>query len=241
MAVSWEDRAIVLSVRAHSEHDAIAAVFGADKGRISGMVKGGSGRKFRGLLQSGNILKVWWRARLEEQLGVLTVEPIRMIAGPALENPQALAGLSAMCALLDVCLPEREPHAQLFDETLATLDGLTAQGAIGRYARWELILLRELGFGLDLTSCAVTGVVEGLEFVSPKSGRAVSRGGAGSYADRLLRLPKFLHEPNSMAPSDDDVRDALRLTGHFLDSHVFAGQGRNQPSARARFVDLLKS
>ena len=240
MAVSFEDRGIVLATRAFGEHDIIATVFGAERGRFTGLVKGGSGRKFRGLLQPGNVLKTWWRARLDEQLGVLTVEPLNLMAGRMLDSAIALAGISAVCALLDVSLPDREPHAALYDSTVDVLTALESDAAGARYAMWELGLLRELGFGLDLSACAVTGATDGLEFVSPKSGRAVSRAGAGDYVDRLLRLPSFL-TGDSVPSSIDDVRAALKLTGHFLDAHVFAGHGRTQPPARARFVDLLKS
>ncbi|MBM3515422.1 MAG: DNA repair protein RecO [Alphaproteobacteria bacterium] len=239
MAVSWEDRAIVLSVRTHGEHDAIVTVFGADQGRSSGMVKGGASRRLRSQLQAGNLLKVWWRARLEDQLGTMTCEPLQAIAGMALDNPLALAGVSALCAMIDVCLPERESHRALFDRTLEALTEFSANGDGAHYARWEVDLLRELGFGLDLSVCAVTGSDADLVYVSPKTGRAVSRQGAGTYADRLLVLPSFLRSGGQATP--DDVRAALRLTGHFLDGHAFAAQGRHAPAARARFVDLLKS
>lgn len=242
MAVSWEDRAIVLSVRRHGEHDAITTVFGAERGRFSGMVKGGAGRRNRGLLQPGNLLQVSWRARLEDQLGTMTCEPQRMIAGDTLGDRRGLAALSAMCAMLEACLPEREPHPGLFEDSLAALSAFASTESPSLYARWELALLREIGFGLDLSACGVTGVTEGLVFVSPRSGRAVSREGAGSYAERLLRLPSFLLA-DAIAPTitETEIDEALRLTGHFFEAHVFAPHDRRVPAARTRFVDLAKS
>lgn len=239
MAVSWEDRAIVLSVRAHGEHDAIATVFSADHGRFSGMVKGGAGRRQRSQLQAGNLLAVTWRARIEDQLGVMTCEPMRAIAGAVLDRPRALAGICAVCAMIETCLPEREAHRVLFERSLETLDGMAGTDEGELYAHWEVALLRELGFGLDLSVCAVTGTAADLVYVSPKSGRAVSRQGAGVYADRLLALPGFLRGEGRASAAD--IRAALKLTGHFLDGHAFAAQGRPPPAARARFVDLLKS
>jgi DNA repair protein RecO (recombination protein O) len=241
MAVSWEDRAIILATRGFGEHDAIVTVFGAGQGRYAGLVKGGAGRKHRSLLQTGNVAKVWWRARIEDQLGILTCEPLAALAGRVLDNPRSLAGLVAVCAMIDACLHEREPHATLFDATLSTLEILCEDEAVGAtYVRWELGLLRELGFGLDLASCAVTGAVDGLAFVSPKSGRAVTRVGAGSFADRLLPLPAFMLD-DTRAPPPSDIAAALRLTGHFLDGHVFGAHGKVMPAARTRFVELLKS
>jgi DNA repair protein RecO (recombination protein O) len=162
-----------------------------------------------------------------------------MYAGDALSDRPALAALSAMCAMLDACLPDREAHPALFDESLSTLDGFSAPRPFGRYARWELALLREIGFGLDLAACSVTGVTEGLAFVSPRSGRAVTREGAGSYVERLLKLPSFLLDQGQAEVAGKDVSEALRLTGHFLDAHVFTPHERKAPAARTRFVDLI--
>ena len=155
---------------------------------------------------------------------------------------QGLAALSAMCAMLESCLPERESHPALFEDSLAALSAFGSPQSPSRYARWELSLLREIGFGLDLTACGVTGVTEGLVYVSPRSGRAVSREGAGDYAERLLQLPAFLLESGGApATSGAEVEQALRLTGHFFETHVFAPHDRRPPAARTRFVGLAKS
>lgn len=229
----------MLAARRHGERDAVLSLFTFQHGRHLGLVKGGAGRRQRPLLQSGNRLACRWRARLSEHLGLFTLEPLRLYAGALLDDPPALAAVGAACGLLEVGLAEREPHPRLYAALLSLLDRLAA-GAEDwpvSYVKFELLLLEELGFGLDLGACAITGAQEDLAFVSPKSGRAVSRGAAGAWAPRLLPLPAFLVEDVPATPAD--VLAGLRLSGHFLERHLLAPHGRLQPLSRVRLVQLL--
>ncbi len=208
-------------------------------GRHAGVVRGGVSRKLTPILQPGGQLDVSWRARLEDHIGSFTVEPIKSRA-LVLADRTALAGLNAMTALLGFALPEREPHPALYARTQSMLDLLGTNPAWPvAYLKWELALLDELGFGLDLESCAVTGRKEGLAYVSPKSGRAVSLEGAGEWADRLLPLPaELLGVGNGRL---EDVLEGLITTGYFLTHGVALALGnRPLPEARARLIDRLK-
>jgi DNA repair protein RecO (recombination protein O) len=235
--MDWRDEGILLAMRPHGETSAIIEVLTAEHGRHAGVVRGGASRKLAAALQPGNGLQLEWRARLDEHIGTFSVEPLRSRAH-LLSDRMALAGLMAACALLRAALPEREPHPALWSDTLRLFDRLGGDGWTSAYLRWELRLLEELGFGLDLASCAVTGVTEGLAFVSPKSGRAVSARGAGDWADRLLPLPAGLA---GTGPLDgEDLVQGLRLTGFFLDRGLRPVlQDRPLPEARARLFDLL--
>lgn len=237
--MDWRDEGALLSVRKHGETSVIIEVFTAEHGRHAGVVRGGVSRKLTPILQPGGQLDVCWRARLEEHIGSFTVEPIKSRA-LVLANRTALAGLNAMTALLGFALPEREPHPVLYARTQSMLDLLGTNPAWPvAYLKWELALLDELGFGLDLDSCAVTGRKEGLAYVSPKSGRAVSLEGAGEWADRLLPLPaELLGVGNGRL---EDVLEGLITTGHFLTHGVAHALGnRPLPEARARLIDRLK-
>ncbi len=235
--MEWRDEGVLLSMRPHGETSAIIEVLTAAHGRHAGVVRGGASRKMAATLQPGTQLAVTWRARLDEHIGSFTVEPLRSRAH-VLENQLALAGLLSTCALLRVALPEREPHPALWAETLPLMDALGAEGWTSRYLRWELRLLDELGFGLDLTACAVTGATTGLAYVSPKSGRAVSDEGAGAWVDRLLPLPEGLAGTGVL--SAEALLQGFRLTGFFLDRGLAPVlQGRPLPEARARLVDLV--
>ncbi len=235
--MDWRDQGLLLSTRTHGETSAIIEVLTAAHGRHAGVVRGGASRKMAATLQPGTGLALEWRARLDDHIGTFTVEPLRSRAH-LLSDRLALAGLMSVCALLRVALPEREPHPVLWPVTLALVDALGGPDWTQIYLRWELRLLDELGFGLDLTACAVTGVTEGLAFVSPKTGRAVSRAGAGEWADRLLPLPSGL--TGAAALSSGDVLQGLQLTGFFLDRGLRPVlQDRPLPEARLRLVDLL--
>jgi DNA repair protein RecO (recombination protein O) len=235
--MEWRDEGVLLSMRPHGETSAIIEVLTAAHGRHAGVVRGGASRKMAATLQPGTQLAVVWRARLDDHIGSFTVEPLRSRAH-VLGDRLALAGLLSVCALLRAALPEREPHPALWAETLPMMDALGAEGWTARYLGWELRLLEELGFGLDLTACAVTGVTEGLAYVSPKSGRAVSAKGAGEWVDRLLPLPEGLAGTGPM--TDEALVQGLRLTGFFLDRGLAPVlQGRPLPEARARLVDLV--
>ncbi|MEM6372533.1 MAG: DNA repair protein RecO [Pseudomonadota bacterium] len=237
--MDWRGTAILLNVRRHGETSAIIDVFSEARGRHSGVVRGGTSRKIAPILQPGAQLDVVWRARLEDHIGAFTVEPVRSRAALAMGDRLALAGLNAVTGLLGFCLPEREEHVPLYRRTEQLLD-LLGQNEVWplAYLRWEVALLEEMGFGLDLSACAVTGATEGLAYVSPKTGRAVSRAGAGVWAARLLPLPDVLRGEG--AAPDAEVADALRTTGHFLHNHLAPDLGtRPLPDARARFVEAF--
>ncbi len=236
--MEWRADGILLGVRRHGEHAAILDLFTADLGRHMGVVRGGASRKMAPLLQPGAQLDATWRARLDAHLGAYSVELIRGRAADAMGDRLALAGLSAVCAMLSFALPERHAYPALYARSLAVLDGLGADRWAEAYLTWELAVLEETGFGLDLSACAVTGVTQDLMFVSPRSGRAVSQVGAGAWADRLLPLPGALRG----VPSGDlaEVVAGLRTTGHFLADHLAPSLGNKPlPPARQRLVDLI--
>jgi len=236
--MEWRDQGILLSARRHGETSAIIEVFTPAQGRHAGVVRGGTSRKIAPSLQPGAQLDLAWRARLEDHIGAFTVEPLRSRAAVAMQDRLALAGLNAVTALLSFCLPEREPHPALYLRTETLLDML-GQGDVWplAYLKWELRLLEEMGYALDLESCAVTGVSEELIYVSPKTGRAVSAKGAGEWADRLLPLPAVLR---GGAGSDAEIAQGLVTTGHFLTAHLARDLGgKPLPEARARFIDAF--
>ncbi len=223
--IEWREDGLLLAVRPHGEANAILEVLTRGHGRHAGVVRGGQSRKRAPVLQPGAQLDLTWKARLDDHIGAFTVEPVRSRAAQVLGDRAALATLGSVCALLTAALPEREAVAALYDQTVELADALgTEPDWAERYAAWELSLLTELGFGLDLTSCAATGATDDLCFVSPRTGRAVSRAGAGEWADRLLPLPAFL-----TGGSGGTVDDALRLTGHFL--HQWLGPELSRPQA----------
>ncbi|WP_435257805.1 DNA repair protein RecO [Thioclava sp. FR2] len=237
--MEWRDEGVLLATRPHGESSAIIEVLTASHGRHLGVVRGGASRRMAPNLQPGTQLAVTWRARLDEHIGAFSVEPVRSRAA-VLEDPLALAGLTSVCALLHLTLPERDPHPGLYGQTISLLDDV-AKGEpwLGPYLRWELALLEEIGFGLDLSSCAVTGSREDLAYVSPRTGRAVSRQGAGDWAPKLLPLPLALMGQGPV--SHAEAAQALDLTGHFLlrelSDRLPAGA---LPEARARLLARLR-
>jgi len=236
--MEWRDHGILLSVRRHGETSAIIEVFTQLHGRHAGVVRGGTSRKVAPILQPGAQLDVAWRARLEDHIGSYTVEPIRSRTS-AIGDRLALAGLNAVTGLLLFCLPEREAHAGLYRRSEQLLD-LLDQTDIWplAYLRWELALLEEMGFGLDLSRCTVSGSVDNLIYVSPRTGRAVSAEGAGDWAGRLLPLPDCLKGVG--AAPDEEVAQALVTTGHFLELRLAPALGNKPlPDARARFVEAF--
>lgn len=237
--VDWRDEGALLRVRKHGETSVIIDVFTEEHGLQAGVVRGGTSRKIAPILQPGAQLDVSWRARLEEHLGSFSVEPVRSRAAAVMGDRLALAGLNAVCALLAFSLPEREAHPQLYRHSITIMDLLGNTDAWPlAYLRWELALLEEMGFGLDLSACAVTGGRDDLVYVSPKTGRAVSAEGAGRWADKLLPLPPCLLGIGT-AP-DEEIRDGLMTTGYFLRTRLVPALGdRPLPSARQRLVDLL--
>jgi DNA repair protein RecO (recombination protein O) len=237
--MDWRDQGLLLSSRRHGETSVIIEVFTPDHGRHAGVVRGGASRRMAPVLQPGAQIDVEWRARLEDHLGTFRVEPVKSRTW-VLGDRLALAGLSAVCALLRFALPEREAHRGLYRKSLILLD-LLDQPEIWplAYLNWELGLLEEMGFGLDLRRCAVMGEkANDLSYISPKTGRAVSRAGAGEWADRLLPLPPCLlgHGP---AP-DAEIMQGFQVTGHFLRDHLAPHLGeRPLPDARARLIDVI--
>lgn len=237
--MEWHDEGIVISVRPHGETGAVAEIFTRSHGRHLGLIHGGRSRRLRPALQTCNHVDVVWRARLNEQLGTFTVELKSGFAAAVMDRPLPLLGLESLAALSHV-LPERDPHPSLFEVTLFVFEFLDDDGAWpALLARWELALLEELGFGLDLGSCAATGATDDLIYVSPKSGRAVSRGAGEPFKDRLLALPRFLLPGNSSSVAAPDVLAAFVLTGYFLEKRVCEPQGTALPEVRARMLVRL--
>jgi DNA repair protein RecO (recombination protein O) len=238
--IEWTDEAALLATRPFGETSVIIEVFSATHGRHAGVVRGGTSRKVAPILQPGAQLSVTWKARLESHMGSFAVEPIRSRAAAAMGDRLALAGLNAVCALLGMVLPEREAHPPLYDRTIGLLD-LLGQSDVWplAYLRWEQALLEEMGFGMDLSACAVRGVNEDLAFVSPRSGRAVSREGAGGWADRLLPLPPVLAGKGDA--SNAEIIIALGTTGFFIKNRLIKSLGdRPMPQARARLLDAIQ-
>lgn len=244
--MQWDDEGIILGARKHGETSVIAEVFAKAHGRHKGLVRGGTGARTRGTLQPGNGVRATWNARLAEHLGTYQVELSHPYAAEVMTSKVKLAALASVCALASATLPEREPHEDIFAATLLLFD-LLADDATGdlegasTVVRWELGLLAGLGFGLDLSSCAVTGVTQGLTHVSPRTGRAVSLEGAGEYAERLLPLPAFLIAPLSGAGDvpPGDLAAGFALTGHFIERHMLYPVNQTLPPARERFIDTL--
>ena len=237
--IEWRDTGILLSSRRHGEASAIVEIFTAEHGRHAGVVRGGGGRKMTPILQPGSQLDVTWKARLEEHLGAYIVEPVKARVAQVLADRLALAGMASACALLGFALPERESHPGFYRRTVGLFDMIGDNPVWPlAYLRWELALLDEMGFGLDLSRCAATGATEGLVYVSPKTGRAVSEAGAGAWKDRLLPLsPALLGEGDG---DTNEVATGLLVTGHFLETQLAPSLGdRPVPEGRQRFVDLV--
>ncbi len=234
----WEDEGFVLSARHWGETSRIVQVLTREHGRHAGLMRGSRAPGRAHVCVPGNLLKLRWSGRLPEHLGNFTGELLDPRAARILHQPLRLAALSAICALAETFLAEREPVPAVYAGSEALLDCLAGGGDWERhYVFWELMLLRETGAGLDLARCAVSGVTEGLTHVSPKTGRAVSRPVAAPWISRLLPLPRFLH--TGAVPERGDVLAALRLTEHFLHRNAVAHGRRSLPPARARLVDAL--
>lgn len=238
--MQWSDEAIVLSVRPHGETAAIAELFTRSHGRHLTLVHGGRSRKMRPVLQTGNHVDATWKARLSEHLGHSTVELRKGYGASIMDDAAALSGLTSLCALSRL-LPERDPHPALFEITLfvlSFLDDVSVWPAL--MVRWELALLEELGFGLDLAECASTGSNDQLIYVSPKSGRAVSASAGEPYRDRMLPLPGFLTKSGDRSATKQDVLSGFKLTGHFLETRVLGPRGETMPDARDRVIQHLE-
>jgi DNA repair protein RecO (recombination protein O) len=236
--MEWIDEGIVLGVKRHGETSIILELMTRTHGRHLGLVRGGSGPRLRGILQLGNAVRATWRARLDEHLGHYLFEAANLRAAGFMDKAHALHGVTHLAALTRL-LAEREPHTAIYDALQDILDRLDDPRAVApMIARFELDFLAELGFGLDLAACAATGVKDDLIFVSPRSGRAVSRAAGEPYRDKLMRLPLFLRQETA-SPAPGDLVDAFVLTGFFLDRHAFAPRGLTLPEARAHFITAL--
>lgn len=236
--MNWSDEGIVLGVRRHGEANAILEVMTIAHGRHLGLVRGGGGSRLRPTLQPGNAVRVEWRARLDEHLGHFAVEGLRLRAADLMGAAHAVYGVTHLAALCRL-LPERDPHAEVHEMLAAILDHLDDRAtAAALIARFELQMLTELGFGLDLDQCAATGATADLVYVSPKSGRAVSRAAGEPWRDRMLHLPAFLRGEDEV-PDMAALAQAFALTGFFLERHVLAPRGVAMHDARASFISSV--
>jgi DNA repair protein RecO (recombination protein O) len=238
--MQWTDEGIVLGSKRHGEANAILEVMTSAHGRHLGLVRGGASSRLRPVLQPGNRISCTWRARLDEHLGHYVIEALDARAASFLPVPHALYGMTHLAALCRL-LPERDPHPQIHAALEHVLDRLLDPRHAGvSVVRFELQLLAELGFGLDLSTCAASGTENDLVYVSPKSGRAVSRQAGEPWKDKLLVLPAFLHEALADDPSPQDIADGFVLTGFFLDRHVLEPRGLSHADARASFIAALR-
>jgi len=236
--MEWRDEGLIIGVRRHGEGSAIVEAMTRAHGRHLGLIRGGRSARLRATLQAGNTVGLVWRARLDEHLGAYAVEPLSLRAGRLMGSALALAGVNYLAQLLRV-LPERDPHEGVYEAASLIADALDeAMLAPALVARFEARILAECGFRLDLSRCALTGAMDRLAYVSPKSGRAVSAEAGAPWRERLLPLPPFLRDdaPLDARPSAEEVADAFRLTGFFLARDLFALKGEPLPDSRAAFL-----
>ena len=238
--MEWTDEGLVLSARRHGENSLVVNLLTREQGRHAGLVRGASSTRNRGLFQPGNHLRAHWRGRLAEHLGNFTCELLHAHAADYLHQPLPLMALSSATAILGSALPERAPCPSVFEKLQALIGNFNKSGWQVHYIRWELELLAELGFGLDLSRCAATGSDQELIYVSPRTGRAVSAEAGRDYQDRLLSLPKFLREDTNTDVSGAILYEGLKLTGHFLGRHVLSDTRFGLPAARQRLADSIR-
>jgi DNA repair protein RecO (recombination protein O) len=238
--MDWVDNGIMLTAVAHGETGAVVSVLTEQHGRHPGMVRGRT--RLRGVLEPGVPVVASWRGRLPHHLGYYQLEPRGgALLAAVLDDPARLLALAAVCQSVHDAVPERAPFPRLYHGLCGLLAALEAQddpliwGAV--LVRWELGLLAELGFGLDLNQCAATGRNDQLAYVSPRSGRAVSLSAGEPYHHRLLTLPPFLSGAGTITGAD--VLAGLVLTGFFLDRMVFAAVNCPLPVARVQLIDRL--
>lgn len=233
----WQDQGVVLAVRRHGENGAIVSLLTEGQGRQAGYVRGVQSTKMRGSLEVGNLVDANWQARTSDNLGTLGLELSKAPAAYFMQDPLKLAALQSACALCDSALPEREGHAGLFHGLNALFEALHTDIWAQAYVMWELALLKELGFALDLARCAGGGDAQDLAYVSPKTGRAVSKAAGAPYKGKLLDLPEFLKPQGTEIDETEDVITGLKLTGYFLHHWVYAHHSKGVPEARLRFEE----
>ena len=237
----WSDKGLVVSVKKYGENSLILHLFTKDHGVHAGLVKYSTTKKNGYIYELGNILSVEWTGRLEEQLGFYKSELEKSYLYNIINNSLKLDALNSICSMLSMFLPERQVNSKLYKETIEIIKYLNNNNMtwVSRYAQWELLLLSELGYGLDLSQCAVTGEIKNLKYVSPKSGRAVSELGAGIWVKKLLILPRFLQKFNTNAIDNDELNYGIKLTTFFLNRYVVS-IGLKLPESRDRFTNKLK-
>lgn len=237
--MEWADEGIILGVRKHGETSAIVEAMTRTKGRHLGLVKGGRSRRMQPVLQPGNSVDLMWRARLDEHLGTFQIEPVKMRAAQLMESALGVHGIQALAAMLRF-LPERDPHEKLYEIFKVIIDHLDRPQDAGELmVRFEILLLDELGFGLDLEQCAATGAAQDLMYISPKSGRAVSRDTGTPYRDKLFAFPEFLQTGQSKAADRKNLKAAFDMTDFFFDRHIYVPRGIERPLARQGFVQAV--
>ena len=236
--MEWQGDGLILNTRKHGENSVIVDVLTREKGRHVGLVRGGRSRTMRPVLQAGNLVNVVWRARLEDHLGTYSIDPHRMIVAGIIDDVHRLAALTTITTLASL-LPEREPHPRIYDASVLLIDHLHDDAIWPAVlVKWEMGMLEELGFGLDLSKCAASGETTGLTHVSPRTGRAVCAREAEPWKDKLLALPAFA-AGTSGTPTSSEVVQGLKLTGHFLTRHIFEPRGVSAPEQRQRIVRWL--
>jgi len=236
--MQWTDQGIVVDFRSFGESSLILTLFTPDQGLVKGMARKAKGRKSANVYEVGAKVSATWKARLKEHLGSFKIEVLKNPAASFFHDYQRLSALQSACALTAACFPEDEAHETSYRDLENLITLLCHSNWMEAYVRWEASLLTELGFGFDLSCCAVTGSAEGLSHISPNTGRAVCLESAKPYMDRLLVLPPFLVDES--APSKQDIHDGLKLTGYFLERHVFLSHNKPVPKTRQRFLESLK-
>ena len=240
--MDWQDEGLILGVRKHGETSSIVEAMTAKHGRHLGLVRGGRSSRMRPILQPGNYATLQWRARLEEQLGTYTVEAGELMAASLMGSQLGIYGIQTLASHLRL-LPERDPYLGLYNAAHVLMENFEhSEIAASLMIRFELALLEELGFGLDLETCASTGQTHELAYISPKSGRAVSQSAGQPWADKMLLFPAFLnkHEEGwGIVPQADQIEQGFRLSSFFLDRHIYAPRGMKHPDERNGFIKAI--
>lgn len=238
--MDWQDTGFFLSAKPYGEHAAIASVMTKHHGKRSGMIWNAKSKKMASILTEGNQLSIVWRARLHELLGTFKVELEKQRTEIVFSGPIALNALNSICTLLDSLLPQFDPHRKLYTETVRLLDRINStQNWLIDYLEWEILLLKEIGFGLDLEKCAVTNSEKNLAYISPKSGCAVSKEGAGEWASKLFPLPQCML--SGKVKEQEEILDGLQITGHFLKKGFHPHSGLPKlPHSRLRLESSIR-